>query len=277
MRRRADAARRQRAHRHGPRRRAHPLPSLPGTAGHRDGAGARAGVARASRLPAARLRRAPARARPARRRQRRAGRRPGAPGARGSAPDRRPGIRQGRHDRRSRRSGGGGAVRVHDRRRRGGEPVRARARDVPQAGVALRHGDPHVLGVAAARRAVDRVGARRQGPQRQPAARLRLDLPRRGRHGEHRRRAAVDVPRLQEREHHPPARRLRPPDRRALADRRRPAGVPADQRPGADGRVRRTRARGRRTSSSATPPAASTRSTARASTTPTRPRAWPPT
>ena len=35
--------------------------------------------------------------------------------------------------------------------------------------------------------------------------------------------------------------------------------------------------RARRTSSSATPPAASTRSTARASTTPTRRRAWPPT
>ena len=77
--------------------------------------------------------------------------------------------------------------------------------------------------VAAPRRPVDRVGPRRQGPQRQPDARLRVDLPGRRRHGEHRRRAAVDVPRLQERQHDPPARRLRPPDRRALGDRRRPA------------------------------------------------------
>ena len=60
------------------------------------------------------------------------------------------------------------------------------------------------------RRAVDRVGPRRQGPQRQPDARLRLDLPGRRRHREHRRRAAVDVPRLQERQHDAPARRATP-------------------------------------------------------------------
>ena len=50
----------------------------------------------------------------------------------------------------------------------------------------------------------------------------------------------------------------------------------ADQRAHPDGRLGRAEGRARRTSSSATPPAASTRSTARASTTPTRRRAWPP-
>ena len=94
-----------------------------------------------------------------------------------------------------------------------------------------------------ARRAVDRVGARRQGPQRQPDARLRLDLPGRRRHREHRRRPAVDVPRLQERQHHPPARRLRPPDRRPLGDRRRPSRGPAGQRADPDGRVGRAEGR----------------------------------
>ena len=49
-------------------------------------------------------------------------------------------------------------------------------------GVALRHGHPHVLGDAPPRRALDRVRARREGPQRQPAPRLRLDLPGRRRH-----------------------------------------------------------------------------------------------
>ena len=73
-------------------------------------------------------------------------------------------------------------ARVHRRRRRGEQPLRSRARHVPHTRVAVRHGDPHVLAVAAPRRAVDRVGARREGSQRQPDARLRLDLPRRRRH-----------------------------------------------------------------------------------------------
>ena len=94
-----------------------------------------------------------------------------------------------------------------------------------------------------ARRAVDRVGARRQGPQRQPDARLRLDLPGRRRHGQHRRRVAVDVPRLQERQHDAPARRLRPPDRRPLGDRRCPPAGPARQRAHPDGRLRRAAGR----------------------------------
>ena len=51
----------------------------------------------------------------------------------------------------------------------------------------------------------------------------------------------------------------------------------AGERTDPDGRVGRSEGRARRTSSSATPPAASTRSTARASTTPTRRRGWPPT
>ena len=68
--------------------------------------------------------------------------------------------------------------------------------------VALRHGDPDVLD---ARRCTTdpwiESAARRQGPQREPDAGLRLDLPGRRRHREHRRRLAVDLPRLQERQH----------------------------------------------------------------------------
>ena len=94
-----------------------------------------------------------------------------------------------------------------------------------------------------ARRAVDRVGARRQGSQRQPDAGLRLDLPGRRRHGEHRRRSAVDVPRLQERQHDPPPRRLRPPDRRPLGDRRRPARGASGERADPDGRIGRAQGR----------------------------------
>ena len=193
------------------------------------------------------------------------------------APADRAGLRARRRRAADRRLARRDPRRVHDRRRRRQQPLRPGARHVPHPRVAVRHGDPHVLAVAEARRAVDRVGARREGPQRQPDARVRLDLPRRRRHREHRRRAAVDVPRLQERQHDAPARRLRPPDRRPLGDRRRPPGGPAGQRAHPDGRLRRPEGRGRRTSSSATPPAASTRSTARASTTPTRRPAWPPT
>ena len=185
-------------------------------------------MAGAPRLPAARLRRAPPRPRPARRRQRRAGRGHAARGPRGGARRSSTAASSAAPScNRRRRRAGRRPGRVHDRRRRRQQPVRAGARHVPHPGVAVRHGDPHVLGVAAPRRPVDRVGARRQGPQRQPDARLRLDLPGRRRHREHRRRPAVDVPRLQERQHDPPARRLRPPDRRPLGDRRRPAGVPA--------------------------------------------------
>ena len=80
---------------------------------------------------------------------------------------------------------------LRGRRRRRQQPLRPRARHVPHARVAVRHGHPHLLGDAAPRRAVDRIGARREGPQRQPDARLRLDLPGRRRHRQHRRRAAV--------------------------------------------------------------------------------------
>ena len=166
-------------------------------------------------------------------------------GPRGRPPARRAGVRpraprsptaDGAADRR--------AGRVHDRRRRRQQPVRpgARARSAPasgrtarrsaRTGESPRHADPWIesaLDVA--------------GPQRQPDARLRLDLPGRRRHREHRRRAAVDVPRLQERQHHAPARRLRPPDRRPLGDRRRPPGGPARQRTDPDGRVGRPEGR----------------------------------
>ena len=76
-----------------------------------------------------------------------------------------------------------------------------------------------------------------------PMPGLRLDLPGRRRHREHRRRAAVDVPRLQERQHDPPPRRLRPPDRRPLGDRRRPPRRPAGQRAHPDGRLGRAEGR----------------------------------
>ena len=200
-------------------------------------------MARASDLPATRLRRAPARARRHGRRQRRACRGDRAGGSRGRPAGHRAGLRARGDGAARRRRAGRGPGSVHDRGRRRQQPLRAGARDVPHPGVALRHGDPHLLELTEARRAVDRVGARRQGPQRQPDAGVRLDLPGRRRHGEHRRRAAVDVPRLQERQHVPPARRLRPPDRRPLADRRRPAGGASGERADPDGRIGRAEGR----------------------------------
>ena len=127
------------------------------------------------------------------------------------------------------------------------------------------------------RRAVDRVGARRERSQRQPAARLRLGVPGRRRHGQHGRRSADHVPRLQERQHHAPARRVRRTSRRTMGDptRTRPSARPTSGRIPMGGSVGPRP--GRRTSSWATRPAGSTRSTARASTTPTRPAAWRPT
>ena len=93
---------------------------------------------------------------------------------------------------------------------------------------------------------------------------------------EHRRRPAVDVPRLQGREHHQPPPRVRGHRARLLGPRT-PTSPRAGRRAGACRWVARSARRSaRRTSSSVTPPAPSTRSTARASTTPTRPGAWPP-
>ena len=61
-----------------------------------------------------------------------------------------------------------------------------------------------------------------------------------------------------------------------LGHRPRRHARPAHRRAPADGRLGRPEGRARRGSSSATPPGRSTRSTARASTTPTRRGAWPP-
>ena len=258
--------------------RARAVPPLPGPAGDRHGPRARAGVAGAPDLPAARLRRAPTRARPASS--------PPTPSAAGAT------LLQGHEA-------------VHPLVERGfvrGAPVQRadgstadvraeftivadgansrfgralgtfRTREWPY-GTAIRtywqspkHAEPWIESALDVK---DRNG--------NPMPGLRLDLPGRRRHREHRRRAAVDVPRLQERQHHPPARRLRPPDRRPLGDRRRPPrGPPVSGRIPMGGSVG-PEGRRRPTSSSATPPAASTRSTARASTTPTRRPGWPPT
>ena len=104
------------------------------------------------------------------------------------------------------------------------------------------------------------------------AARLRLDLPGRRRHGQRRHRPAVDVPRLEGGQHLPPDGRVRRDCARVLGHRARDVVRAADRRPAADGRLGRARRSGptwlvvgdagRRRS---------TRSTARASTTPTRP------
>ena len=103
------------------------------------------------------------------------------------------------------------------------------------------------------------------------AARLRLDLPGRRRDHQRRHRAAVDVPGLEVGQHVAPHGRVRPHGAGLLGhlagdgDRRsRPAA-------GCRWAARCRRTSGRRGCSSATPPARSTRSTARASTTPTRP------
>ena len=152
MRRRPDAAGRQAARRHGPRPtsspRYHRYHGLRATGmGHE----LELEWPEHPDLPAARLRRAPARPRPDRRRQRR--RRPGRrvlEGHEAVAPARRARLRA----RRDRAATADGVDRrrprrVTRRRRRRQQPLRPGARHVPRPRVALRHGDPHVLGVAA--------------------------------------------------------------------------------------------------------------------------------
>ena len=151
VRRRADAAGRQAARRHGPRatswRSYHRYQGLRAT-----------GMGRELELewpahpvyPQLRLRRAPARARRVRRRQRRA-----APGRRSSRATRpsHPLIERGFVRGADGRATADGATdrragRVHDRRRRRQQPLRPGPRHVPHPRVAVRHGDPHLLGVA---------------------------------------------------------------------------------------------------------------------------------
>ena len=192
---------------------------------------------------------------------------------------RRPRARRGRRsdkdDRRDAR--GPGPLRGGRRRRqlalRPGARHRAATATYPQ-GMAIRgyfesplHDEPWI-----------ESAPRRPRPRRQLAARLRLDLPGGRRHGQRRHRPAVDVPRLEVRQHHAPDGRVRR-DRARRTGSISPETVAAARRPAAGCRwaARSTRRSARPGSSSATPPARSTRSTARASTTRTRPAAWPPT
>ena len=194
--------------------------------------------------PSLRLRGAPARARPARGRQRRQGRRHPVGGHRGAATDDRAGVRaRRRRPAQGRPRRGGGPSPVRGRGRRCQLPLRAGAGHVAPPGVALRDRHPGLLGQPAHRRAVDRELPRREGSQRQPHARLRVDLPGGRRDGQHRRRAAVHVPRLQGRQHHQPAPRVRRHRSRLLAARARPPGGPPDQRPAPHGRLGRPEGR----------------------------------
>ena len=207
--------------RHGPRRPARRVPALRRAALDRPRRHARARVARAPRLPVLRLRGAAPRARRDGRRPRRS--RPGAtlwPGAEALAPVVEDGLR-----RRAR------SVPRKDERRRP-RPVRARyvvvadgansrfgralgtARDrTYPLGMAIRgyftspfHDEPWIESHLDLR---DRDGNHLPG--------LRLDLPGRRRHGERRRRPALDLRGLEGRQHHAP-------DGRVLRDRAGPLG-----------------------------------------------------
>ena len=200
--------------------RARPVPPLPRAAGDGHGPRARAGVAEPPDLPEPRLRRAPPRPRRDGRRQRRRRRRHAARGPRGGPPDRRP--RASSAARRSPATTARASTSAPSSRSSPTAPTAASAgpsaRRAPGSGRTARrsartgrrprHADPWIESALDVK---DRNG--------NPMPGLRLDLPGRRRHREHRRRPAVDVPRLQERQHHPPARRLRPPDRRPLGDR----------------------------------------------------------
>ena len=204
VRRRAHAAGRPPAPRHGPRRPARRVPALRRPALDRPRRHPRARVARAPRLPVYGY--------VVRRRDldemvaERGGRRPAPPSGRG------------RGGRAARRGRPGRAARSSRQATGGPEPVRARyvvvadgansrfgralgtARD---RSLPAGHGDPRLLHQPVPRRAVDREPPRPPRPRRQPPARLRLDLPGGRRHGERRRRPAVDVPGLEERQHQP--------------------------------------------------------------------------
>ena len=153
-----------------------------------------------------------------------------------------------------------------------GPSARPANRDLPAG-----HGHPRLLREPAARRPVDRERPRRPRPQRQLAARLRLDLPGGRRDHQRRHRPAVDVPGLEVGQHLAPHERVRGHARRRTGGSARttscgpPTGgrlpmggsVVTQRRAHLGGGRRRRRDR-------------STRSTARASTTPTRPAAWRP-
>ena len=119
------------------------------------------------------------------------------------------------------------------RRRRREQPVRAGARHHPRTRLAVRHRHPELLEQPPHERHVDGDAPRHSRRQRQSDRRVRMDRSGRRRHGQRRRRAAVVVPRRARGERAQVARRLRPADRRRVADQpRRPAEV-ADPLPGA--------------------------------------------
>ena len=247
VRRRPHAAGRAPARRHGPGRRARPSSTAStGCAPSPTASRSSCEWPEHPVFPSLRLRRAPPRPRPDGRRARGEGRR----------------RRCGRAPRRSRRCSTAGSCAARsstDKATGATEEVRARyvvvadgansrfgralgtARDraYPQ-GMAIRgyyesplHDEPWI-----------ESRARRQRPQRQLAARLRLDLPGRRRHGQRRRRPAVDVPRLQERQHVAPAATSSPRPRPTYWEIDAGRAVRrADRRPAADGRLGRPQGR----------------------------------
>ena len=162
-------------------------------------------------------------------------------------------------------------ARVRGGRRRRELALRAGARHRPGPLVPDGHGDSRLFHQSVPRRAVDRVPPRPARPGRQPHARLRLDLPGRRRHRERRRRPPRHLHRLHERQHLQIDGGVRRDRAGPLGHLARDVLRAADRRQAAHGRVGAPRRSGPPGSSPATPPARSTRSTARASPTGTKP------
>ena len=153
--------------------------------------------------------------------------------------------------------------------------LRPGARHEPGPVAADGHGPPRLLHVTRPRPALHRVAPRHPGRRRQRGARLRLDLPARRRPGERRRRPAVHRPAVEGRQHRHPDGALRGLGPEGVGDL--PRHLPRARPPAASCPW------GCRWGPAwapppwwwATPPGPSTRSTARASPTATRPGAWP--
>ena len=200
LRRRPHAAGRPPTARHGPRRAARAVPALRRPAIDRARRDPGAPLARTSRLPsvwicgsAPRPRRDGGRAGGEGRRDAVVGRRGRRPADRGRAGD-------GRRDQ-ARRHDRAGAREVPRGGRRRELPLRARDRHRARPHVPARHGDPRLLHQPVPRRAVDREPPRPPRPRGAQPAGLRLGVPRGRRHGERRRRPAVDVRRVEGDQH----------------------------------------------------------------------------
>ena len=139
------------------------------------------------------------------------------------------------------------------------------------------HGHPGLLHVAPSRGAVDRVAPRRARPGRQRPARLRVDLPGGRRPGERRHRPAVHVQPVEGGQHLPAHGGLRGLRPGVLGHLARDVVRAAHRRAPAHGAGRGAVGRGRRGWHGRRRRAPSTRSTARASPTPTRPGGRRPT